>query len=104
MVAYHFDGTDIVVSCRRTNAKVANIERQPQVVVVVADDDRYLSVAGTAEVVRTGERLVAITERLRDALPPPHAERLQSELDQGLEAVGRVALVVTPSGALGRID
>ncbi|HEX9260724.1 MAG TPA: TIGR03618 family F420-dependent PPOX class oxidoreductase, partial [Acidimicrobiales bacterium] len=57
MVAYHFDGTDIVVSCRASSAKARNARRDPRAVVTVADGRRYLAVAGSVEVVDAGESL-----------------------------------------------
>ena len=37
MVAYHYDGIDAVVSCRRQAAKFANARARPDVVLTVAD-------------------------------------------------------------------
>ena len=63
MVAYHFDGTDAVVSCRRQAAKFANARAHPDVVLTVPDGRRYLSVYGVAD-------CLADRPRARRAHPP----------------------------------
>ncbi len=103
MVAYDFDGNDLVVSCRRASAKFINAARDPRVVLTIADDRRYLAVAGTAEVVTEGPRLHELTLRLQASLPPDDAAALQGEIDRGLEHVGRAILRVVPDRVVGRI-
>jgi PPOX class probable F420-dependent enzyme len=103
MLAYHWDGTDIVFSLRATAAKWANVGRQPGVVVTVADDARYLSVHGVAERVVDDPARHDLTVRLRDSLQPVHYASLQADIDAGLDARKRVVIRVVPSGAVGRI-
>jgi PPOX class probable F420-dependent enzyme len=103
MVAYHYDGDDLVISCRRQAAKYANAVRDPRVVVTVADDRRYLAVAGTAELITEGPELVALTDRIQSSLQPDDARALQRDIDAGLEAVGRVILRIPPESIVGRI-
>jgi PPOX class probable F420-dependent enzyme len=103
MLAYHFDGTDIVVSCRRASAKFVNAARDPRVVLTVVDDRRYLAVAGTAEAVIDGPRLHDLTLRLLASLEPGDAVALQRDIDAGLERVGRAVLRIVPERVVGRI-
>ena len=103
MLAYHWDGTDVVFSVRSTAAKWANVGRRPAVVVTVVDDARYLSVAGTAERISADPARHDLTIRLRDSLLPPHHASLQADVDAGLDARRRVVIRVRPSGAVGRI-
>jgi hypothetical protein len=103
MVAYHFDGVDAVISCRRSTSKFVNAARDPRVVLTVADGRRYLAVAGEAEAVTHGDRLVVLTLRLQASLEPVDANALQSEIDTGLEHAGRGILRVVPESIVGRI-
>jgi PPOX class probable F420-dependent enzyme len=103
MVAYHYDGEDVVISCRRASAKFVNAARDPRVVLAVADDRRYLAVAGTADVVTAGASLVDLTLRLLSSLQPADAALLQRDVDAGLEQVGRAVLRIPPESALGHI-
>lgn len=103
MLAYHWDGTDIVFSLHDTAAKWANVGRQPGVVVTVVDDAAYLSVHGTAERVATDPARLDLTVRLRDSLLPAHYATLQKDLDLGLDARHRVVIRVVPTSAVGRI-
>jgi PPOX class probable F420-dependent enzyme len=104
LLAYHFDGDDIVISCRRKMAKVVNIRRDPRVVVAVVDGRSYVSVAGTAEIVLDEPRLHELTLRLQASLRPEDAAKLQKELDLGLERVGRAILRVVPERVVGMLD
>ena len=103
MVAYDFDGNDFVVSCRRATAKFINAARDPRVVVTVADDRRYLAVAGTADVVTEGPDLLELTLRVLPSLEPDDVAALQREIDGGLEHVGRAILRIVPERVVGRI-
>ena len=103
MVAYQWDGTDLIVSTRASSAKVRNLRRRPVAVAAVADDRRFLSVAGPVTIVDSGPELLALTLQLQGALQPSDAASLQRDLDAGLEAVGRVVVVLTPERILGRI-
>jgi PPOX class probable F420-dependent enzyme len=103
MVAYHYDGDDVVISCRRASAKFVNAARDPRVVLAVADDRRYLAIAGTADVVTAGASLVELTLRLLSSLQPADAALLQRDVDAGLEEVGRAVLRIPPERVVGRI-
>jgi PPOX class probable F420-dependent enzyme len=103
MLAYHWDGTDLVFSLRSTAAKWANVGRNPSVVVTVTDDARYLSVHGTAERVALDPARRDLTIRLRDSLLPEHHAALQADVDAGLDVRRRVVVRVVPTHAVGRI-
>jgi len=103
MVAYHYDGTDAVVSCVRRAAKFANARAHPDVVLTVPDGRRYLSVYGAAECLATGPERDDLTRRVRDALEPPDAGILEDAFARGLDVAGRVIIRVRPTNVLGRI-
>jgi PPOX class probable F420-dependent enzyme len=104
MVAYHYDGEDIVISCRRASAKLVNAARDPRVVVTVPNGRRYLAVAGTASVIIAGPSLLELTRRVLSALDEPRdVAALQGDIDGGLEQVGRAIVRVRPERVLGRI-
>jgi PPOX class probable F420-dependent enzyme len=102
MVAYHFDGADIVMSIRKSAAKWANTARQPEVVVTVADDQSYVSVAGRADRIASDPDREQLTRRVLASLKPQHASLLQADIDRGLDVAGRVVLRVLPMSAVGR--
>lgn len=103
MLAYHWSGSDIVFSIRSTTAKWANIKREPSVVVTIVEGERYLSISGQAERIAADPERVALTERLRDSLLPPHFAALQADIDAGLDERKRVIIRVRPERAVGRI-
>lgn len=103
MLAYHWDGTDIVFSLRSTAAKWVNVGRQPGVVVTVPDDLLFLSVHGTAERITADPERHDLTIRLRDSLLPAHYASLQADIDRGLDESHRVVIRVVPTSVVGRI-
>lgn len=103
MLAYHWDGKDIVFSVRSTTAKWANIKRQASVVVTIVDGEKYLSVAGNAERIISDPDRLSLTERLRDSLLPVHFAALQADIDAGLDERKRVIIRVHPDRIVGRI-
>ena len=62
MVAYDYDGNDVVMSVTSDRAKWKNASRQPKVALLVPEGRRHLS----------------CTERPRLRRPTPHASRAQS--------------------------
>ncbi len=103
MVAYHWDGTDLIVSTRNAAAKVANLRRLGRALAAVADDRRFLSVSGPVTIIDQGPELHQLTARLHASLGPSDQASLQHDIDAGLEAVGRVVIVLVPDKVLGRI-
>lgn len=103
MVAYQYDGGDLVVSCVASAKKFVNATKRPRVVLTVADDRSYLAVYGKAEAIRSGALRDDLTRRVRDALEPGDAAVLDRALASGLDDAGRVILRVTPDRVLGRI-
>ena len=72
MVAYDWDGTDIVISCRASAAKYVNARRNAQVVFAVPDDLDNLTITGNATCHPTGPERDHLTQRLRDRLADGH--------------------------------
>ena len=103
LVAYHYDGVDLVVSTRERSAKVRNLRRRPDTVFVVADDRQFLSVVGRVEIIDREPELLELTLRLQRSLGPSDTIAAQVDIDAGLEAVGRVILRLIPQQILGRI-
>jgi hypothetical protein len=64
MVAYHRDGSDLVISCRAQAAKYVNASRNPSVVFAVPDDLDNLTVTGTAICHDSDALRDQLTERL----------------------------------------
>lgn len=102
MVAYHWDGTDLVMSIRSTAAKWRNLLRHPEIAVTVADDRRFLTVTGRADAVSADPERESLTIRVLHSLLPEDAAFLQQDIDRGLDASKRVIIRLTPQRAVGR--
>lgn len=99
MVAYAWNGNDLVISCRSSAAKFVNASQRPHVAFSVADDVDCATVVGQAVVHRTGRERDALTARVRDRLAdgaPWAAEILDREIASGLDAATRVTITVIP--------
>lgn len=103
MVAYHWDGCDVVMSVRRTTVKWGNIIARPQVCVTVAEGEQYLSLSGDAEAIDTDPDRAVLTDRLLASLLPEHAAILAADIEAGLDATDRVIVRLRPTRAVGRI-
>ncbi len=103
MVAYHWDGQDIVVSTRRAAAKWVNTAHQPLIGITVTDDQRCLSVYGTAERIADDPEREALSRRVQASLLPDHAAQLERDFVKGLDVAGRVIIRLVPDRAIGRI-
>ena len=100
MVAYDWDGTDLVMSCRSSAAKFVNAERRAAVSFSVADDVDFCSIDGTAVCHRTGPERDRDTERVRQRLLDGAewgAAMLDRDIAAGLDEVQRVTITVVPS-------
>ena len=104
MLAYHFDGDDIVISCRRKMAKVVNIRRDPRVVVSVVDGRSYVSVAGTAEIVIDEPLLHELTLRLQASLRPERTAASRKSSISGWSASGGRSCGSSPAGVVGMLN
>ena len=99
MVAYDWDGNDVVISTRSRAAKYTNASRRPAVVFSVPDGADNLTVVGTASCHRTGDDRDAMTARVRDRLQDGEqwaADMLDREMAEGLDALDRVIIQVVP--------
>lgn len=99
MVAYDWDGTDLVISCRGSAAKFVNASRRADVVFTVADDVDCCTVTGKAVCHGTGAERDAATERVRGRLRNGAewgAVMLDADFEAGLDSVNRVTITVVP--------
>jgi PPOX class probable F420-dependent enzyme len=108
MLAYHWDGTDLVLSTRSSSAKWANIGRRSDVVVSVQgdggpEDHRFLAIDGDAERIEHDPERHDLTVRLLGSLLPADRASLQADLDAGLDARRRVIVRIRPRSATGRV-
>lgn len=103
LIAYDYDGTDIVIQTGGQSVKARNIARLSRVCLLVADGGRNLAVYGSAEVLTGGaERRVAIRRaRSRTRAETPDDD---AALDAELDERGTVALRIVPERAMGRIE
>ena len=103
LIAYDYDGTDIVIQTGGQSVKARNIARLARVCLLVADGGRNLAVYGSAEVLAGGpERRVAIRRaRSRTRAETPDDD---AALDAELDERGTVALRIVPERAMGRIE
>jgi PPOX class probable F420-dependent enzyme len=104
MVAYHWDGHDLVMSIRSTAAKWRNLLERPDIAVTVADDLLFLTVSGRAEPIIDDPARAELTMRVRDSLLPAHRALLDGEIARGLDASKRVVVRLVPERAVGRVE
>lgn len=102
MVAYHWDGHDIVMSIRASAVKWRNLLQHPEIAITVVDDRRFLTVSGRADAISTDPEREALTIRVLRSLLPEDAAFLQQEMDRGLDASQRVIVRLTPQHVVGR--
>lgn len=100
MVAYAWNGSDLVISCRGSAAKFVNASRRSDVVFTVADDVDCCTVTGAAICHATGPDRDAGTERVRQRLLDGAewgAAMLDRDIAAGLDSADRVTITVTPT-------
>lgn len=103
LIAYEFDGTDVVLQTGGGSAKARNVARFPAVSLLVQDGNRYLVVQGTAEIISGGpERRAAIRRARASGRSPASAD--DATLDAELDERGAVAMRIVPGRAMGRIE
>jgi len=103
MVAYYWDGHDIILSTKRTTTKWANVVHHREICITVTDGEQCLSVYGLGEAIDTDPDRARLTDRLLASLLPEHAAILAADIDEGLDATDRVIVRLTPQRAVGRI-
>ena len=99
MVAYDWNGDDLVISCRGKAAKFVNASRREAVVFTVPDGVDCCTVTGRAVCHATGVERDARTERVRRRLLDGAewgAKILDDDIAAGLDAVDRVTITVVP--------
>ena len=100
MVAYDWDGNDLVISCRSQTAKYINATRNENVVFSVPDDLDNLTVTGTAICHGSGPERDRLTMRLRDRLAHGHrwaSDILDADSAAGLDETDRVVIQIVPT-------
>lgn len=100
MVAYDWDGNDLVISCRGRAAKYINARQRPQVVFAVPDDLDNLTITGSARCHDSGPERDRLTERVRDRLASGHtwaSDMLDGDIAAGLDHVDRVIIQILPA-------
>jgi len=102
MVAYHWDGRDIVMSIRASAVKWRNLLTHPEIAITVVDDRRFLTVSGRADAISADPEREALTIRVLHSLLPEDAAYLQQEMDRGLDVSQRVIVRLTPQHVVGR--
>ena len=70
--------------------------------VLQVDDQRFLSVYGSAEAITSDPERYELTRRLQRSLSPEHAAMLEKDFDKGLDAAHRVIVRLVPTRAAGR--
>ncbi len=103
LVAYDFDGTDIVFQTGGGSVKARNATRVPSVAFLVQDERLNLVLYGTVEVLREGAARREAIRRVRGATGR-EASSDDSTLDAELDERGFVAVRVLPVRAMGRIE
>jgi PPOX class probable F420-dependent enzyme len=94
LIAYQFDGNDMVISTRAPTLKAKNISRRPDVSLAVIDGQRQVIVYGRATIVRDPDEVLRINqERLRKIALRAETD---DELAERLRREDRVVLVLTP--------
>jgi len=99
MVAYDWNGSDLVISCRGAAAKFVNAARREDVAFTVADDVDCCTVTGRAVCHATGPERDEATERVRQRLLDGAewgAAMLDQDIAAGLDTVDRVTITVIP--------
>ncbi len=102
LIAYEYDGDDIVLQTGAASAKARNIARNTAVSLLVQDGGRYLTVYGTAEIVAGGAERRAAIRRARASGRSPASDDDQA-LDAELDERGAVAMRIVPERAMGRV-
>jgi len=81
IIAYNYDGNDVVISTGIQSAKYKNANKRPEVSLIVTDGPKAVTVYGSAEIVR-GDEAVQIREN-RLASPRPAGTPARAMPDRG---------------------
>ena len=69
IIAYNYDGKDVVISTGDQAAKYKNASKRPAVSLIVTDGPKAVTVYGTAEIVRGADAESLREQRLQPARP-----------------------------------
>ena len=110
LMAYYWDGTNILMSTVNHTAKWKNAERQSNIALVIHDEFAQLTVYGTVECIDQDPlraELSAATYNYYSTQPKsPHAGRtyeVNAEFIADLDREGRVILRITPAKVLSML-
>ena len=95
MVGYAWDGSDVLVTFRRSSAKRHNIARQPRVALLIPDGRKALTVYGDAELLEQDPGRVEGFEAVMAAFKAP--ARPREEIVKQLDDEGRVVVRIRPT-------
>jgi PPOX class probable F420-dependent enzyme len=69
IIAYNFDGNDVVISTGDQSAKYKNASKRPAVSLIVTDGGKAVTVYGSAEIIRGADAEAIRTLRLQAQRP-----------------------------------
>jgi PPOX class probable F420-dependent enzyme len=69
IIAYNFDGNDVVISTGDQSAKYKNANRRPEVSLIVTDGPKAVTVYGMAEIIRGEDAELTREQRLQPPRP-----------------------------------
>jgi PPOX class probable F420-dependent enzyme len=69
IIAYNYDGNDVVISTGDQSAKYRNANKRPEVSLIVTDGPKAVTVYGKAEIVRGEDAESLRDQRLQPARP-----------------------------------
>jgi PPOX class probable F420-dependent enzyme len=95
MIGHAVDGSDVVVTFRRSSAKYRNIRRQPRVVLSVPDGRRVLTIYGDGELVETDPERVDGFARILASFGAP--EQPREQMTKSMDDEDRVVLRIHPT-------
>ena len=89
VIAYNFDGKDVVISTGDQAAKYKNASKRPAVSLIVTDGGKAVTVYGTAEIVRGADAESLREQRLQ--APRPAGQPARAAPNRGERLIIRFA-------------
>ena len=75
IIAYNFDGSDIVISTGDQSAKYKNASKRPAVSLIVTDGGKAVTLYGNADIIRGADAETLREQRLQAPRPPGQPAR-----------------------------
>jgi PPOX class probable F420-dependent enzyme len=95
IIGYCWDGSDVLVTFRRSSAKYHNIRRQPRVALLAVDGRQGVTVYGDAELVEHDPARVEAFAAIMASFGAPEAPH--DELTRRLDEEQRVIIRIHPA-------